>query len=59
MTKWNLLPDDVIYRIFQFKHELDMTESLRTIERFKYRTFDEPMFILIALQPLRSCYGIE
>ena len=41
MTKWNLLPDDVINRIYKFKHGLDMKESLRTIERFKYRTFEQ------------------
>ena len=40
MSKWNLLPDDIINRIFQFKHGLDMKESLRTIERFKYKTFN-------------------
>ena len=40
MSKWNLLPDDVINRIYKFKHQLDMKESLRTIERFKYRTFE-------------------
>ncbi len=40
MTKWNLLPDDVIYRIYQFKHQLDMKESLRTIQRFKYRRYE-------------------
>jgi len=40
MSIWNLLPDDVINRIYKFKHQLDMKESLRTIERFKYRTFE-------------------
>ncbi len=41
MSKWNLIPDDVIYRIYQFKHQLDMKDSLRTIERFRYRTFEQ------------------
>ena len=40
MTKWNLLPDDVINRIYQFKHQLDMEDSLRIVERFQYRTFE-------------------
>ena len=40
MSKWNLLPDDVINRIYKFKHQLDMKESLRTIERFKYRKYE-------------------
>jgi hypothetical protein len=40
MSKWNLLPDDVINRIYKFKHQLDMKESLRTIQRFKYRKYE-------------------
>ncbi len=41
MTKWNLLPDDVIHRIYKFKHQLDIADSLRTIEQFRYRTFGQ------------------
>ena len=40
MTTWNLLPDDVTCRIYQFKHQLDMKDSLRTVQRFQYRTFE-------------------
>ena len=40
MTKWNLLPDDVLNRIYQFKHQLDIKASLRIIQRFQYRTFE-------------------
>jgi hypothetical protein len=40
MTKWNLLPEDVLNRIYQFKHQLDIKASLRIIQRFQYRTFE-------------------
>ena len=40
MTKWNLLPDDVLNRIYEYKHQLDIKASLRIIQRFQYRTFE-------------------
>ena len=40
MTKWNLLPDDVLHRIYEYKHQLDIQASLRIIERFQYRTLE-------------------
>ena len=40
MAKWNLLPDDVLNRIYEYKHQLDIKASLRIIQRFQYRTFE-------------------
>jgi len=54
MTKWNLLPDDVIYIIYQFKHQLDMKDSLRTIERFKYRTFEQSNVYFNRVTPIKD-----
>ena len=54
MSKWNLLPDDVIDRIYKFKHQLDMKESLRTIERFKYRKYEHPNVFFNCISPIKD-----
>ncbi len=54
MTKWNLLADDVIYRIYQFKHQLDMKDSFRTIERFRYRTFEQSDVYFNRVTPIKD-----
>ena len=54
MAKWNLLPDDVIYRIYQMKHQLEMKESLRTIQRFKHRTFEQSNVYFNCVAPIKD-----
>ncbi len=54
MSKWNLLPDDVIYRIYQFKHQLDMKDSLRTIERFRYRKYEHSNVYFNCISPIKD-----
>jgi len=54
MSKWNLLPDDVINRIYKFKHQLDMKESLRTIERFKYRKYEHSNVFFNCISPIKD-----
>ncbi len=54
MLKWNLLPDDGIYRIYQFKHQLDMKDSIRTIERFRYRTFEQSNVYFNHVTPIKD-----
>ena len=54
MVKWNLLPDDVIYRIYQMKHQLEMEESLRTIQRFKHRTFEQSKVYFNCVSPIKD-----
>jgi hypothetical protein len=54
MTKWNLLPGDVINRIYKFKHQLDIKPSLRTIERFQYRTFDHSNVFFNCTAPIKE-----
>ena len=54
MVKWNLLPDDVIYRIYQMKHQLEMKESLRTIQRFKHRTFEQSNVYFNCVFPIKD-----
>ncbi len=54
MTKWNLLPDDVIYRIYQFKHQFDMKDSIRTIEQFRYRTFEQSNVYFNRVTPIKD-----
>ncbi len=56
MTKWNLLPDDVIYRIYQFKHQLDMKDSLRTIERFQYRKYEHSNVYFNCISPIKDLF---
>ena len=54
MAKWNLLPDDVIHRIYQFKHQLDIADSLRTIEQFRYRTFEQSDVYFNRVTPIKE-----
>ncbi len=54
MTKWNLLPDDVIYRIYQFKHQLDIADSLRTVEIFRYKTFGQSDVYFNRITPIKD-----
>ncbi len=54
MAKWNLLPDDVIHRIYQFKHQLELADSLRTIEQFRYRTFEQSDVYFKRVTPIKD-----
>ena len=54
MAKWNLLPDDAIYRIYQMKHQLEMKESLRNIERFKHREFEQSNVYFNCVSPIKD-----
>ncbi len=54
MSKWNLLPDDVIHRIYKFKHQLDIKDSLRTIEIFRYRTFEQSDVYFNRVTPIKD-----
>ena len=53
-TKMNRLPDDVINRIYKFKHQLEFRISLRTIERFKYRTFEQSNVYYNCVSPIKE-----